>query len=141
MSVLDRLTQIQNGWMIAMFAGMGFLLFFIIIIGILFACIIKNNHALDKAFTVVTVASIFCVIEIFVSLAGLFISSSQVSKTTYYADRYDIKQMANDYNARIIEDDREHNQYLVHYEGYGMEEWVYYIGKPDPQAQYLIQKS
>lgn len=136
MSVLDRLTQIQNNWQIALWAGMGVLLV-TLIVGTLLACVLKNA---DKVFVSISVISLICAGEIVISLAGLFISSAQVSKTRYYSDKYDIEQMAIDYNARTIEDNREHNPYLVHYEGYGAEEWVYYIGKPDPQAQYLIQE-
>lgn len=137
MGVLDRLTHIQNNWQIALWAGMGFLLV-TLIIGTLLVCVLKN---VDWVFVAISVISVICAGEIVISLAGLFISSRQVSKTRYYSDKYDIEQMAIDYNARIIEEDREHNPYLVHYEGYGTEEWVYYIGQPDPQAQYLIQES
>lgn len=139
MSVLDRLTQIQNGWTTALCVGIGFLLL-VLIVGIPIVSLIKNNRILDKAFTVISVIAVICAVEIFGSLAGLFISGSQVSRTNYYAGTYDIERMANDYNARIIEDDRQRNSYLVHYEGYGTEEWVYYVGKTDPQAQYLIQE-
>ena len=139
MSVLDRLTQIQTGWEIAIGAGFVFCLL-TIIIGMILACAIKSINV-DKVFSAVTIISLICVGEIFISLAGLVISSRQVSKTGYYSDKYDIEQMVIDYNARTIEDDREHNPYLIHYEGYGTEEWVYYVGKPDPQAQYLIQES
>jgi hypothetical protein len=141
MSVLERLTQIQNGWTTAMFIGIGFLLFIIIVVGIPLTCIIKNNRTLDKVFTVLTIICVICTVEILGSLAGLLISGSKVDRTTYYAGTYDIERMADDYNARIIEDDRQRNSYLVHYEGYGTEEWVYYVGKTDPQAQYLIQGS
>lgn len=139
MSVLDRLTQIQTGWEIAIGAGFVFCLL-TIIIGLILACVIKSINV-DKVFSAITIISIICVGEIFISLAGLVISSRQVSKTGYYSDKYDIEQMAIDYNARTIEDDKEHNPYLIHYEGYGSEEWVYYVGQPDPQAQYLIQES
>lgn len=139
MSVLDRLTQIQNGWTTALCMGIGFLLL-VLIVGVLIVNLIKNNHILDKVFTVISVIAVICAVEIFGSLAGLFISNGQVSRTNYYADKYDIEQMTDDYDARVIEDDRNHKPYLVHYEGYGAEEWVYYVGKPDPQAQYLIQE-
>lgn len=139
MSVLDRLTQIQNNWQIALWVGMGVLLA-TLIIGTLLACVLKKVDV-DKVFGSISVISLICAGEIIISLAGIVISNSQVSKTRYYSDKYDIEQMAIDYNARTIEDDREHNPYLVHYEGYGTEEWVYYVGQPDPQAQYLIQES
>lgn len=139
MSVLDRLTQIQTGWEIAI--GAGFVVCLLtIIIGLILACVIKSINV-DKVFSAMTIISLICVGEIFISLAGLVISTGQVSKTGYYSDKYDIEQMVIDYNARTIEDDREHNPYLIHYEGYGTEEWVYYVGKPDPQAQYLIQEN
>lgn len=138
MSVLDHLTQIQTGWGIALGAGFVFILL-TFIVGIILVCAIKSLNA-DKVFSVMTIIIIICAGEIFISLAGLGISNGQVSKTRYYSDKYDIEQMVVDYNARTIEDDREHNPYLVHYEGYGTEEWVYYVGQPDPQAQYLIQE-
>lgn len=136
MSVLDHLTQIQHYWEIALWAGMGVILV-TLIVGTLLTYVVKNA---DKVFVSISVISLICAGEIVISLVGLFISSGQVSKTRYYSDKYNIEQMAIDYNARTIEDDREHNPYLVHYEGYGTEEWVYYVGKPDPQAQYLIQE-
>ena len=139
MSVLDRLTQIQNNWQIALVAGFVFFCL-TIIIGMILACVIKSINV-DKVFSAMTIICIIWVGTIVISIAGLVISSNQVSKTRYYSDKYDIEQMAVDYNARTIEDDQEHSPYLVHYEGYGTEEWVYYVGKPDPQAQYLIQES
>ena len=139
MSVLDRLTQIQTDWEIAI--GAGFVVCLLtIIIGLILACAIKSINV-DKVFSAMTIISLICVGEIFISLAGLVISTGQVSKTGYYSDKYDIEQMVIDYNARTIEDNREHKPYLIHYEGYGTEEWVYYVGKPDPQAQYLIQEN
>jgi len=133
MSVLDRLTQIQTYWEIALWAGVGVLLV-TLVVGTILVGVTKT----DKVFMPFYVIIIICAIEVVSSVAGLFISSGQVSKTRYYSGEYNIEQMAMDYNARTIEDDREHNPYLIHYEGYGTEEWVYYIGKPDPQAQYLI---
>lgn len=138
MSVLDRLTQIQNGWVIALGAGFVFVLL-TFIVGMIIVCAIKSINT-DKVFSFMTIIIVILAGEILISIAGLVISSGQVSKTRYYPDKYNIEQMANDYNARTIEDDREHKPYLVHYEGYGAEEWVYYVGKPDPQAQYLIQE-
>lgn len=139
MGILDRLTQIQNAWQIALLVGIGCIIL-VFIIGVPLSCIIKNNKKLDVLFTIMTIIFSLCALDIFGSLAGIFISGSQVSRTNYYADKYDIKQMADDYNAEVIEDDSEHKPYLVHYEGYGTEEWVYYVGKPNPQAQYLIQE-
>jgi hypothetical protein len=139
MSVLDHLTQIQNAWQIALLIGIGGVIL-VFIIGVPLSCIIKDNKKLDALFTVMTIVFSLCALDVFGSLAGLFISSGQVSRTNYYAGTYDIERMADDYNARIIEDDRQRNSYLVHYEGYGEEEWIYYIGKTDPQAQYLISE-
>lgn len=139
MSVLDRLTQIQTYWELAI--GAGFVFFLLtIIIGMILVCVIKSIDA-DKAFSAISIISIIWAGAIVISIAGLVISTGQVSKTRYYPDKYNIEQMAIDYKARTIEDDQEHKPYLVHYEGYGAEEWVYYVGKPDPQAQYLIQES
>lgn len=139
MSVLDHLNQIQNGWQIALLVGIGCVVL-LFVIGIPLSCVIKNNNKLDALFTAITILFVLFAVDIFASIAGLLISSSQVSQTCYFADKYDIEQMADDYDARVIEDNKEHNPYLVCYEGYGTEEWVYYVGKPNPQAQYLIQK-
>ena len=138
MSVLDRLTQIQNYWEIALIAGfVSIVLTFIVGMTLVYA--IKSINT-DKVFSSMTIIIVILAGVILVSIVGLLISTDQVSTTRYYSDKYNIEQMANDYNARTIEDDREHKPYLVHYEGYGTEEWVYYVGKPDPQAQYLIQE-
>lgn len=137
MSVLDHLTQIQTGWEIALIAGfVSIVLTFIVGMTLVYA--IKSINT-DKVFSSMTTIIVILAGEILFSIVGLLISSNQVSTTKYYPDKYNIEQMANDYNARIIEDDREHKPYLVHYEGYGTEEWVYYAGKPDPQAKYIIQ--
>lgn len=138
MSVLDHLTLIQTYWEIAI--GAGFVLFLLtVIIGTILVGVIKSINA-DKAFSAITIVSLIWAGAVLISIAGLVISSCQISKTRYYPDKYNIEQMAVDYNARTIEDDREHKPYLVHYEGYGAEEWVYYVGKPNPQAKYLIQE-
>lgn len=139
MSVLDHLTQIQNAWQVALLIGIGGVVL-VFIIGVPLSCMIKDNKKLDALFTVMAIVFSLCALDVFGSLAGLFISNGQVSRTNYYAGTYDIERMADDYNARIIEDDQQRNSYLVHYEGYGTEEWVYYVGKTDPQAQYLIQE-
>lgn len=136
MSVLDHLTQIQTGWQIALIAGfVAIVLTFIV--GMILVSTIKSINT-DKVFSVMSVIIVILASEILFSIVGTLVSANQVSTTRYYSDKYDIEQMANDYNARIIEDDRGHKPYLVHYEGYGTEEWVYYIGKPDPQAKYII---
>lgn len=138
MSVLDRLTQIQNYWEIALIAGFASIIL-TFIVGMILVNTIKSINT-DKVFSSMTVIIVILAGVILFSVVGLLISTDQVSTTRYYSDKYDIEQMAVDYNARTIEDDREHKPYLVHYEGYGSEEWVYYVGKPDPQAQYLIQE-
>ncbi len=136
MSVLDRLTQIQNGWIIAFVAGL-VLIVLTSIVGTILVATAKSINS-NKVFSAMSIIIVILVGEVMFSVVGLLISSDQVSKTRYYPDKYNIEQMANDYNARIIEDNREHKPYLVHYEGYGTEEWVYYMGKPDTQAKYLV---
>lgn len=139
MSVLDRLTQIQNGWIIAFVAGL-VLIVLTSIVGTILVATTKSINS-NKVFSAMSIIIVILVGEVMFSVVGLLISSDQVSKTRYYPDKYNIEQMAVDYNARTIEDDREHKPYLAHYEGYGAEEWVYYVGKPNPQAQYLIQEN
>lgn len=136
MDIVDRLTQIQNGWMIALVAGF-VLIILTFIVGAILVATIKSINS-DRVFSIMSIIIVILAGEVLLSIVGLLVSSNQVSATRYYPDKYNIEQMANDYNARIIEDDREHKPYLVYYEGYGTEEWVYYVGKPDPQAQYLV---
>lgn len=134
MSVLDRLTQIQNGWGVALGAGFVFILL-TFIVGMIIVCAIKSINT-DKVFSFMTIIIVILVGEIVISLAGLFISSAQVSKTRYYPDKYNIEQMAIDYDARELEDNNAKDDYIIHYEGYGSEEWILFTSPKHEQNQY-----
>ena len=52
--------------------------------------------------------------------------------------QYDISQMAIDYDARELEDNNAKDDYIIHYEGYGSEEWILFTSPKHEQNQYRL---
>lgn len=80
---------------------------------------------------------IFSVLGIIGGLGVMVFNFASVKQTKYPYNLYDVEQMAIDYNARIIEDTYIEQPYIVHYEGYGSDEWIYRVRKPSEQDKYL----
>ena len=134
MSVYDRLFY----W----FAG-GFLAFIIcLVIFLIMMSIIKIMIAMKRSPSEVgallgIALLIFSGLGIVGGLGVMAFNLASVKQTKYPYDLYDVEQMAIDYNARIIEDAYIEKPYIVHYEGYGSDEWVYRVRKTSEQDKYL----
>lgn len=63
---------------------------------------------------------------------------NQVKQTKFYSTEYDITQMAIDYDARELEDNNAKDDYIIHYEGYGSEEWILFTSPKHEQNQYRL---
>lgn len=139
MSVYDTLHANLDCWMTA------FVIFAIItVIGVIlssvFTCATCNCDS--KVVLVLTIFVASVTVISFVGLAVTGIASgyidNQVKQTRFSSTEYDISQMAIDYDAREIEDKNAKNDYIVHYEGYGSEEWILFTSPKHEQNQYRL---
>lgn len=81
---------------------------------------------------------IFSVLGVIGGLVVMVFNFASVKQTKYPCDMYDVEQMTIDYNARVIEVSYIDKPYIIHYEGYGSEEWIYFVRKPTEQDKYLL---
>lgn len=134
MSVYDRLFN----W----FAG-GFLAFiiclvvFLIVMSIIKIMIAMKRSPSEFGALLGIALLIFSGLGIVGGLGVMLFNLASVKQTKYPCYLYDVEQMAIDYNARIIEEDFVDEPYIAHYEGYGSEEWIYFVRKPTEQDKYL----
>lgn len=140
MSVYDTLHANLDCWITA------FVIFAIItVIGIIlssiFTCATHNSDSKAVLVLAVLVASITVVSIIGLGVTGIASGyiDNQVKRTKFSSTEYDISQMAIDYDARELEDNNAKNDYIVHYEGYGSEEWILFTSPKHEQNQYRLE--
>ena len=134
MSVYDRLFNWFAGGFLALIICLVIFVIMLIIIKIMIA--LKRSPS-EFGFLLGLVLLIFSGLGIISGLSVMLFNYASVEQTKYPSDKYDVEQMAIDYNARIIEEDFLDEPYITHYEGYGSEEWIYFVRKPTEQDKYL----
>ena len=124
MSVYDTFGNIE------MVATIALIVF---VVGLIIAAIIdavKGDSIVP--YNTVKILSICALISAFIMVVNLF----YVREKQYSNTEYDVAQMAIDYDARVVESDDAACPYISHFEGYGSEEWIYFVRKPDAQDIY-----
>lgn len=103
----------------------------LIVISISMAFNYLDDAKLTKLAVIVGIISVLSIIPV-VSI------DAYAQENVWFDDKYDVYAMADQYNAtRLICDRHSSDQpYIVHYEGFGLEQWVLYEPEPDPQAQF-----
>ena len=139
MSVYDTLHANLDCWMNA-FVIFAAITCIGIILSVIFTCASCNSAS--RAVIVLSILSISITV---VSVIGLGITGiasihidNQVKQTKFSSTEYDITQMAIDYDARELEDNNAKDDYIIHYEGYGSEEWILFTSPKHEQNQYRL---
>ena len=103
----------------------------LIVISISMAFNYGDDAKLTKLAIIVGVLSVLTIIPI-VSI------NAYSQENVWFNDKYDVYAMADQYHATRLMCDRNSSDqpYIVHYEGFGREQWVLYEPEPDPQAQF-----
>lgn len=139
MSVYDTLHANLDCWItafviFAIITGIG------IILSGIFACASCNSDS-----KVVFVLSVLVISMTVVGVIGLGVTGiasghidNQVKQTKFSSTEYDITQMAIDYDTRELEDNNAKDDYIIHYEGYGSEEWILFTSPKHEQNQYRL---
>jgi hypothetical protein len=135
MSVYDRLYNWVAGGLLTFVICLIIFLIMLTIIKIMIA--LKRSPHSEFGALLGTALLIFGGLGIVVGLGVMLFNLASVKQTKYPCDMYDVEQMTVDYNARIIEVNYIEKPYIIHYEGYGSEEWICFVRKPSEQDKYL----
>lgn len=141
MSVYDTLHANLDGWMTA-FVIFALITCVGIIVSAIFTCVYCNSESKAVAVSAILVISITVVGVIGLGVTGIasIHIDNQVKQTKFSSAEYDIAQMAIDYDARELEDNNTKDDYIIHYEGYGSEEWILFTSPKHEQNQYRLGK-
>lgn len=139
MSVYDTLHANLDCWITA------FVIFAIItcigvILSSVFTCASCNSESKAVFVLAILLISITVVNVIGFGVTGIASAhiDNQVKQTKFSSTEYDISQMALDYDARELEDNNAKDDYIIHYEGYGSEEWILFTSPKHEQNQYRL---
>ena len=94
-------------------------------------CLIITALASDSIPLVITSG-----VGVLVSALIMIANPLYVREVQYSNTEYNVSQMAIDYDARVIESDNADCPYISRFEGYGDEEWIYFVRKSDAQDMY-----
>ena len=139
MSVYDTLHANLDCWLTA-FAIFAIITCIGVILSSVLTCASCNSGS--RAVFVLSILSISITVVSVIGLGVTGIASghidNQVKRTKFYSTEYDITQMAIDYDARELEDNNAKDDYIIHYEGYGSEEWILFTSPKHEQNQYRL---
>lgn len=139
MSVYDTLHANLDCWITALVI-LAIITCIGVILSSIFTCASCNSESKAVAVSAILVISITVLGVIGVGVTGIarVYIDNQVKQTKFSSTEYDISQMAIDYDARELEDNDAKDDYIIHYEGYGSEEWILFTSPKHEQNQYRL---